>query len=42
MVDRSSWFDDFGAAGSSCFALFDKLSPVKKEVEEKFAKVADD
>ena len=45
MVDRSSWFEDFGAARQrdphTFLALFDNLSPVKKEIAEKFAKVAD-
>ena len=45
MLDGSSWFEDFGTARQRdpriFLALFDKLAPVKKEIEEKFVKVAD-
>ena len=42
-MDSSSWFEDFGAAcqrDPRIFLTLDKLSPVKQELGEKFAKVA--
>ena len=45
-VDMSPWFDDFGSSrrrGPRVFLfLFDKLSPVKRDIEDKFQKAADD
>ena len=46
VVDSSLWFEDFGAARQwdprIFLALFYKLAPVKKEIEEKFDKAAED
>ena len=46
VVDRSPWFDDFGVCRQRdplvFLSLFDKLAPVKKEIEDKFVKVTDD
>ena len=46
VIDWSPWFDDFGACCQHdprvFFSLFDKVVPVKKETEDKFAKVAAD
>ena len=40
------WFDNFGVCRQRdprvFLSLFDKLAPIKKEIEGKFAKVADD
>ena len=45
-VDLSPWFDDFGASRRRdprvFLSLFDKLDPVKREIEEKFHKTSDD
>ena len=44
-MDSSPWFGNFGVARQRdpliFLLLFEKLSPVKKEIEDKFAKVAD-
>ena len=45
-VDLSPWFDDFGTA--CCrdprvfLSLFDKLAPVKQDIDDKFQKAADE
>ena len=44
--DSSPWFDNFGdprrKEPSVFLSLFDKLTPVKREVEDQFAKAAED
>ena len=46
VVDSSPWFDDFDACRQRdprvFLSLFHKVTPVKKEIEGKLAKVADD